>query len=340
MRSPEQERAKALLAERIATISGSEFIDQHVYGSLPEFANGRSRDGEINIETIQNDGTGAATLEYTLDGSERVFAKLFKDDLGPHSYNLMRGLWDAGFDEQQHYQVPEPLFFMEDLNMILMRAARGTCLADILRADERDTEMAINGVRGSAKWLVRMHAAPIRFGYIDQPWYVFGKLADRLSKASAAHPTEYGRLTKFIDQLRELCARRAETETIQLHGQFRPIHVFLDGKDITVIDLDRSVRGDPGKDLAEFVHRMRTGMIRAADGDAREADAMSRAFLEEYANEQPERLANVPFFQGFHVIVSLCRHMKQVTSDDPELKRIIDFYSAEFADVMAGRLLP
>ena len=200
MRSPEQERAKALLAERIATISGSEFIDQHVYGSLPEFANGRSRDGEINIETIQNDGTGAATLEYTLDGSERDFAKLFKDDLGPHSYNLMRGLWDAGFDEQQHYQVPEPLFFMEELNMILMRAARGTCLADVLRADVRDTEMAINGVRGSAKWLVRMHAAPIRFGYIDQPWYVFGKLADRLSKASAAHPTEYGRLTKFIDE--------------------------------------------------------------------------------------------------------------------------------------------
>ena len=81
-------------------------------------------------------------------------------------------------------------------------------------------------------------------------------------------------------------------------------------------------------------------MIRAADGDAREADAMSRAFLQEYANEQPERLRNVPFFQGFHVIVSLCRHMKQVKTDDPELKRIIDFYSAEFADVVAGRLLP
>jgi aminoglycoside phosphotransferase (APT) family kinase protein len=167
---------------------------------------------------------------------------------------------------------------------------------------------------------------------------MFLKLSDRLAKAAAAHPEELRHLLDLLGKMEEVADRRRPVEPVQGHGQFRPIHVFLGAGGVTVIDLDRSGPGDPARDVAEFIHRLRSALGR--DGGAGpHADALTTVFLREYADRAPGRLGNLPFYHGFQVLVSLCRHMKRLDPDDPARPAMLDFYARELEAVTSGRLL-
>ena len=123
----------------------------------------------------------------------------------------------GGFDRNQCYQVPEPLCFVVEYQLLLMREARGETLASYLNQDHCK---AATGVRKAARWLLQLHSSPLRVGKVDQPWYMFLKLSDRLAKAVASHPQELKRLTAMLVQLGERTERREEGEAVQGHGQF------------------------------------------------------------------------------------------------------------------------
>lgn len=332
--SIQQAKRREALGERIAEISRCDFIQQHLCRLLPE-SSGTSPDPDnFRASIIQNDGTGPATVEYRMAGSTRLFAKLYADESGAHAYEVLHNLWHGGFGRNQCYQVPEPLCFVAEYQLLLMREARGEPLASCL---SQDGCRAVSGVREAARWLLQLHSSPIRVGKVDQPWYMFLKLSDRLTKAAASHPRELKRLTAMLVQLGELTERREVGEAVQAHGQFRPIHVFLNGDNITVIDVDRSVPSDPARDLAEFVHRLRSTILRDS-GSMRRANLLTSTFLDEYAAQKPAGLGTLSFYQGFHILVSLCRHMKQLKADDPAWAPTIDFYAGEFEAAMSGKL--
>ncbi len=329
---------KQKLSEQIAAISQPEFAHQYVYELLPEYCSlvKPTLIDDIYLCTVQNDGTGAATIEYTVRASTKLFAKLYMDDSGAHAFSVLRKLWEDRFGSLYPYQVPEPLCFLPEHNLLLMREARGECLASCLN---QDMSRASEGMKRAAKWLLDLHSSSVRVGEPDKPWYVFLKLADRLSKAVASHPEELRRLLAMLDQLRELETCRSERTLVQIHGQFRPIHVFLDNEVVTVIDLDRSHPADPAIDLAEFVHRLRSTIYRA-DGAIDQANYLTKTFLEEYAEQSPYRLDGLAFFWGYHVLVSLCRHVKHLCADDPQWERTINFYLSEFEVAMSNNRFP
>lgn len=330
----EPAKVKHELGEQIAAISQPEFAQQYVYELLPEYVRLAKPTliDDIHLSTVQNDGTGAATVEYTVRASTKLFAKLYVDDSGVHAFNVLRKLWDDRFGPLFPYQVPEPLCFLPEHNLLLMREARGECLAGCLN---QDMSKAADGIKRAARWLLDLHSSSVRVGEPDKPWYVFLKLADRLSKAVASHSEELRRLLTMLDQLRELETSRSERELVQIHGQFRPIHVFLNNEVVTVIDLDRSHPADPTIDLAEFVHRLRSTIYRA-DGPMDQANYLTKIFLEEYAEQSPYRLDGLASFWGYHVLVSLCRHMKHLRADDPQWERTVNFYTSEFEVAMSS----
>jgi hypothetical protein len=330
--SIQQAQRKETLGERIAAVSRRDFVQSYAGHLLPESRGTWLDPDAFQASVIQNDGTGPATVEFTVAGPTRLFAKLYMDDSGAHAYDVLQNLWHGGFDGNQSYQVPEPLCFVDEYQLLLMREASGETLASHLGQDGK----AARGVRQAARWLRQLHSSPVRVGKVDQPWYMFLKLSDRLAKAAASHPQELKRLTAMLVQLGELAERREAGEVVQGHGQFRPIHVFLCGETVTVIDVDRSAPSDPAKDLAEFVHRLRTTLWRNS-GSMAHANRLTDAFLGEYAAQQPARLGTFSFYRGFHVLVSLCRHMKQLQADDPAWPPVIDFYVGEFEEAMSGR---
>jgi hypothetical protein len=329
MSRQDQARARQEFTARIAAISTSDFIRRYV---IPESRAGGVRPEEVEVATIQNDGTGPATVAYRIAGTAKLFAKLYRDPSGVHAWEVLRRLWQRGFHADGRYQVPQPLCFLGQYNLVLMRAAGGTSLASSLDFDETDGR-AVDGTREAARWLARLHSSPIRIGEVDQPWYIFSKLAARLSKAAAAHAEEVKRLTGMLDRLEEL-ADGGPQDAVQVHGQFRPIHVFLTDQTVTVIDLDRSRVAEPAWDLAEFLHRLRSSIFRSGGALGR-ADVLSRAFLEEYATRRPTDVRRLPFYHAFHILVSLCRHMKRSSRDDPEWEPGANFYLDEWERALA-----
>ena len=329
-------QVKEELEQRINAISKYDFVHQYVGHALPEYRSMSIRPDDVTFCTIQNDGTGPACVAFQIGGATQLFAKLYPDASGSHAYDVLCHLWHNGFHRGQRHQVPEPLCFVAEYNLLLMRAAQGACLAAYLTQDHA---RAIEGVREAARWLRQLHRSPVRVGQAEQPWYIFLKLSDRLSKAVAEHPQELKRLTALLDRLSALAADRQEGQMVQVHGQFRPIHVFLSSETVSVIDLDRSRPADPAKDVAEFIHRLRSTVMRVSKS-RHHANTLTRAFLDEYTAEAPFWLDNLSFYQGFHIVVSLCRHLKKLQADDPEWEPMINFYVEELEDAISGQFLP
>lgn len=324
----QQTAARQELARRIEEVSRPEFIKRHVYGSVGELrGNGLSPD-DCAISIVQNDGTGAATIVYELNEGPSVYAKLYASDgtgaaHGAHSYEVLSALWADGCGASSRYRVSEPLAFLPDYNALLIRGAEGRLVADA----QTDTELA-EGSREAARWLVRMHSSQVRVGEARYPWEVYHKLMHRLAKASANNPEMVDELIEMSDRFEEL-ANKVTIRFVQAHGQFRHIHVFVSDECVTVIDLDRSRPSDPAKDLGEYIHRMRTKKYKATKGASR-ADEATHAFIEEYSEYLPDNLVNLPYYWGYHTLVSLWRYMKSDTPESPDWSRMLAFYLSEF----------
>ena len=317
-----QAQFKQILSERVRELSRPENVGRYIYGALPEYRGKRFQPERCQLSVIQNDGTGAATVECVTEDSLRVFAKLYPDASGQHSHQVLRTLWSDGFGPSSRFRVSEPLAFFPELNMLVTRGAEGLPVASA----KSEAELA-QGAREAARWLASLHGSELRLGAVAYPWEVYHKLTRRLAKAGAKHPQLVDEMIGMLDRFERIAAR-FQLRLVQTHGQFRHIHVFLSDA-ITVIDLDRSRPADPGKDLGEFLHRMRTHRYKETGGASRAEEATS-AFLEEYASRLPENLDNLPFYWCYHTLVSLWRFAKSHSPDDPLWPRMNEFYLSEF----------
>src|SRR5437867_12219793 len=97
-------------AKRISEFSAQECV-RSLLKSARENLDANRASGDFKSFTIKNDGTGPATIEYLTEDATRMIGKLFRDDSGRHSYDMLRHLWNGGFNKTQRYRVPEPMGF-------------------------------------------------------------------------------------------------------------------------------------------------------------------------------------------------------------------------------------
>ena len=100
-------QVKAELEQRIAAISKRDFVRHYVGHVLPEYRGVSIRPDDVTICTVQNDGTGPASVAYRIGGSTTLFAKLYPDESGSHAYDVLRHLWHGGFHLEQRYQAQQ-----------------------------------------------------------------------------------------------------------------------------------------------------------------------------------------------------------------------------------------
>lgn len=319
---------------RAAEVQTPEFLDRFVRPHLPAPAFG---DGVWETEVIQLDGSGAATVRVALDGCRPVFAKLFPGHDGPDVYRKLVAFQEVGFDPSHRYQTVEPLAWYGEEKLLLCRGAAGRCLDDFYDEGE---EAWRAGVAQAGAWLGRFHSSGLSIG-TPKSLIVTSELlslAKRLAKALVAHPEYLESALGKIARLHELSLKTRDGLLVQSHGQYRPIHVFLDGEAgtgaVTVIDLDRSAPADPARDVAEFLHRMHTDAFQRT-GRPEPAEYATRDFLNAYADAagSDEFLANVAFHRARYITHSLSRLVKKGLMDDPEF----GFWNEQFEQVVSGR---
>lgn len=322
------------------SITESDFIGRHIY---PTLSNGTSAtlcaDG-LRCETtvVQNTGTGRLTLRYDFDKDETIYAKLYTDELGAHSHRVLKELWDGGFNREARYQVPEPLAFLPEHNLVLMRGVTGKPLAAALKGD---TSIDLTeGSRQAARWLAALHRCSIRVGEPEPDWdslKIF-RVCVRLIKAAAARPEQREYMLDLLhslkDQIKKLPDKRVVAQT---HGRYHHEHVFLDGDSVAVIDLDRSRPTDPAKDVTEFVRVLRMTACKS-HLDMKQADQATIAFLEEYLSQVPEAVAGLAYYWSSFILLSFFGFVKKVRVEDPRWRELMDFHQRELGRVTEMKL--
>lgn len=324
---------KEAQTRRAAEVQTPEFLDRYVRPHLPAPASGQ---GVWETEVIQLDGSGAATVRVALDGCRPVFAKLFPGEDGPAVYEKLVAFQEVGFDPSHRYQTVEPLAWYGEEKLLLCRGASGRCLDDFYDEGEQAWRA---GIAEAGGWLGQFHSSGLSIG-TPKSLIVTSELlslAKRLAKALVATPEYLETALGMIGKLNELSYTTRDGMLVQSHGQYRPIHVFLDQNGagaVTVIDLDRSAPADPGRDVAEFLHRLHTDAFQRT-GRPEPAENATRDFLHAYATAagSDEFLANVAFHRARYITHSLSRLVKKGLLDDPEFP----FWRDQFEQVVSGR---
>jgi aminoglycoside phosphotransferase (APT) family kinase protein len=329
-----REQQRKQLRERVPSLSCPEFVARHVRSLFEE----RDRDTDCKVDLVWSTLTGRMTLRYAFDDGVTAYGKVYTDGSGPSRYATLERLWGNGFGPHSADRVPEPLGFCVEENLVLMRAARGAPLNALLI--EQPIERVLPAVRAAGRWLARLHNSTPD-GLSPEPICnrvkVF-ELADRLAKAAAGHPSDLRLLLDLLQRLRTLAPAEG-VALVTTHGQFSPANVFVDGPDVTVIDVDRLSLSDPAKDVAMFLFRATSLRAKATDM-ASEAERIAREFVDAYREHAGRPLENLRYYTALCSLNHFAKCAKDHAAGDPVRRQAEAVHLDRFERCFAGGSAP
>lgn len=317
------------LAQKALALTTNEFVQQRIVPSLSAW--GLNRYPDCSTAVVQNTGTGRLTLRYAF-GPNVVIAKMFSDHLGSESFETTVRLWNSGFNRDSRYQVPEPIAFFPDVNLLLMRQAPGIPVAAALEPD-RGHEL-VGYCCKAAQWLAALHRSSLVFGKVEtevQSLKLF-RLATRLVKAASLRREQLDMLRDLLDVISgRIFALSSRRTLVQTHGRYHHDHVFVSNAATVVIDLDRCCPSDPAKDVAEFISVLRkASFIRGLDMGC--IEKATDAFLREYLAAVPEAAATVGCYWAAAVFHDLLSGIKKCRAKaNRSWEEIQQFYLMEIS---------
>jgi aminoglycoside phosphotransferase (APT) family kinase protein len=313
-----------------ARFSEHDFVHGKVEPLIPELAGNRHRGGTATFARAK--ATGRMTLRYEFAETAAVYAKAyFSNRFGVGAYESLRKLWGDGFGSQSCYRVPQPLGYIAEESMLVMREVRGASVSDLAIKSTR--EQAAEAVRVAARWLVCLHRSHLDGLEVEAPCEQIEvlKTASLLGKIAAQFPERAPSLIDMVHQLRELApSASSPVKLTALHGEYRPAHVFIEGDSVSVIDLDRIRLSDPAKDVARFVHVLKKTCYEAGAGDVR-AHLLAREFVEEYRLGAPENLAHLSYFDALYALKAFAKVIKISKAEEQTVEEMERFYLDDFA---------
>jgi aminoglycoside phosphotransferase (APT) family kinase protein len=329
-----REEQRKRLRERLPALSSPDFVARHIRPLFKE----QVPEAACQVDLVRSWPTGRMTVRYAFDNGVTAYGKVYTSELGRASYAALQRLWSNGFGPGSADQVPEPLGFCVEENLLLMRAARGVALDTLLVREP--IEGLLPAMRAAGRWVARLHASGVE-GLPREPACnrvkVF-KLADRLGKAAASHPSDLSLLLDLLQRLRTL-APAADGGLVTTHGQYSPASVFVDRSDITVIDVDRLSLSDPAKDVAMFLSR--SAALRATEGGRPwEAERLVREFVDAYREHAARPLGNLPYYTALFALNALAKCAKDHAAGDPVRRQAEALYLDRYERCFSGEAAP
>jgi hypothetical protein len=297
---PEREQWQQTLAPKC---TDPYFIAENLLCLLPEIGN-KPKATRLSAEVVRARLTDRMTIRYQPDVGLPIYAKAYFDgDFGCLVYRWQRYLWENGFGSRSKEQVPEPLGYVAQERLLLMRAASGIPVYDFILAGSEAKRL----MRVSALWLAKFHKALVPDLKVESPCERMEilKTADLLAKVAAACPERTSQLIDLVHQWKEVSfVTNFSPKLVTAHGQFRPAHVFVQRETVVVIDLDKLTLSDPAKDVARFAHSMTKACIELG-GDLSRIAALAEEFISAYDMYAPGNLANLRYYMSLYSLKQL-----------------------------------
>jgi hypothetical protein len=292
------------------------FIAENLLCLLPGIGN-RPAATRFSAAVVRARVTDRLTIRYQPNGGPATYAKAYYDgDFGCLAYRWLRHLWENDFGPISKEQVPEPLGYVAQEKMLLMRAASGLRVSDLLFAGSLEQTKRL--MRMSALWLAKFHKARVPELQVESHCERMEilKTADLLAKVAAACPERTSLLIDLVHQWKEVAfVTNFPPKLVTVHGQFRPAHVFVQRGTVVAIDLDKLYSSDPAKDVARFAHSMTKTCIELA-GDLFRIAALVEEFISAYDMYAPGNLANLRYYMALYSLKQLGKVWKNKKPGD------------------------
>jgi hypothetical protein len=220
----------------------------------------------------------AYDVELPREGKrERILGKHFSDSA------QARRVWNTSLALHRDrlgriFTVPHPLDWIPELSLVLYRPALGRSLTDAIIARDAESFLLL-----AAESLAQLHASRLSLDRrFDQPKEL-RSLANWVSLVRAAHPDQEGAALDVLEQMRERGPEIDFEVDVPIHKDLHHEHLVR-GPRLAVLDVDEMRFGDPSFDLAHFCIYLNL-LATHADGSRGLAEALERAFLEEYQRQ-------------------------------------------------------
>ncbi len=221
-------------------------------------------------------------IDYTLKfkDSTRNYIGLYResDERLGHTFSVMKTLRSNGFGEDSSLKVPSPVLYIPALSFLMMEQAEGQPLREIFESRIDPGPY----VKGTARWLARLHNSNIRLdGEFSRDNEI--EASRRYARAGSwLFPT----LKSDIQSISIRLIDAQKTLPLQarkpIHGDYHPRNIIVSPDLTTVIDFEEARMGDPAFDVGYFVAQ--TKMTHGL-GDA--TVQAVEAFIQEYQENQP-----------------------------------------------------
>lgn len=297
MSAPQGDPAFSFLAGLPETMPA---IAEACAGRLPDGAQPR------NARLVRHKRGRRCLVRYAFlcpDGSEiGVLGKANAKRLDEPSRRAQLALWERGFDtcSADAVSVAEPLGTVPHLNMWLQREVRGRMAGDLLTPDAGPA-----AAHRIASALAKLHRADLQAG---RTWTVADEMAmlrTRLQDATDVLPALREGILKVLLGCERAAERLEERTDADVHRDFYPDQVLLDGERVTMVDFDLLARGDAAIDAGNFLAHVTEFSLRRHD-DPEALAHHEAAFLERFLALSP---ATRPEAVEIYAALTLARHI-------------------------------
>src|SRR6184192_90993 len=231
-----------------------------------------------------------AALKYTLQARDattgraetlRCFVKVYRNDHGEHTFELLQSLGESVERGEIGYSVVRPVAYRKDLRTLVLEEAPGTALHQLLR----DGSDPAGLLRITARAVAAFNQDDVGNGAVAR-----SSLAAQLEELRrGATIVEWARpeLATHVRAITDaVAAGLEEVPPAPIHGDLKPDHVFLAGDRVIFIDLDSVVLGDPVRDPAHMFAYV-AGRVGLDAMTAEQARAAAGLFAAEYFHHVP-----------------------------------------------------
>ena len=255
---------------------------------LARLGPGQWRAEERNIEPTRYRTELGAALKCTMQARDaltarnetlRCYLKVYRDQRGEETFQLLRSLSEKAANGQKLYSVVGPFAYLSELRTLVLEEAPGTSLQELL-LHRRDPVPALSAV---ARAVAGLNQDDLGLTRRDS-------LADQLDDVTQ----EAGLVQWACPHTRQdvqaitaaVVAGLEEVPPAPIHRDLKTDHVFVSDGRVCFIDFDNVAMGDPVRDPAHLYAYMvtRVGLDTLSLVQARAAAAI---FAEEYFAHVP-----------------------------------------------------
>jgi len=204
----------------------------------------------LEVERVRYVPEVGAIMRYTMESGgaqNTIFGKVQPGHRGLRTFNVVHGLWKAAARYPGLINLPRPLAYVEEMNLLLEEGVRGRPVA----GNRASAEFEIASV-AAAEALAVIHESGVDS---DERIRIEDELArlDRVTEQFAyVLPVGHFLLKDLVTHMRERVRKTEEEDWLPTHGDMKYDQFMLHNDQFTLLDFDYFAVAETSYDVAKF----------------------------------------------------------------------------------------